>query len=182
VEQVYDGMLAKACEDDLARRTDRAAGVERALIDAGEANADFAATSEDAVKSVSTSFEGAFKGFMTGAKAAGDVFTGLADTILEQLARIASQQLLSPLTDSLFGLLGGLFGFAKGAVFDAPGASEAVMPLRRDSAGRLGVNASGLGGGSPVTVTVIDKAPGTEARALPGLGWEVRAEAEVRDA
>ncbi|EDL5735695.1 hypothetical protein CWG78_24450, partial [Salmonella enterica subsp. enterica serovar Halle] len=45
--------------------------------------------------------------------------------------------------------------FAKGGVFAEAG-EEAIMPLTRDSAGRLGVRAQGGGGVAPVINTIIN--------------------------
>lgn len=51
-----------------------------------------------------------------------------------------------------------MFKFAKGGKFGVMGEAgpEAVMPLHRSPDGSLGVRADGMGGGSPVTVNVIN--------------------------
>ncbi len=54
--------------------------------------------------------------------------------------------------------------FAKGGVFAEAGA-EAIMPLTRDSAGRLGVRAQGGGGVSPVINTTVNVDAGGSATA-----------------
>lgn len=52
--------------------------------------------------------------------------------------------------------------FAKGGVFAEAGA-EAIMPLTRDSAGRLGVRAQGVGGMAPVINTTVNVDAGGSA-------------------
>ena len=52
--------------------------------------------------------------------------------------------------------------FAKGGVFAEAGA-EAIMPLTRDSAGRLGVRAQGSGGMAPVINTTVNVDAGGSA-------------------
>ncbi|ETD86683.1 phage tail tape measure protein [Rhodobacter capsulatus] len=55
-----------------------------------------------------------------------------------------------------------LFAFAKGTGLMGEAGPEAILPLDRDSTGKLGVRASG-GAGAPVTVNVYNNAPGTKA-------------------
>lgn len=55
------------------------------------------------------------------------------------------------------------FPFAKGVGLMGEAGEEAILPLDRDGSGRLGVRASG--GGSDVTVNVINNANGTKATA-----------------
>ncbi|WP_241772775.1 phage tail tape measure protein [Rhodobacter capsulatus] len=55
-----------------------------------------------------------------------------------------------------------LFAFAKGAGLMGEAGPEAILPLDRDSTGKLGVRASG-GASAPVTVNVYNNAPGTKA-------------------
>ena len=112
----------------------------------------------------------------TGKMAFGDMVT----SILKDLARMVIQKsIVGPLFDGLMKLLpfadGGVFGaqpFAAGDVFNTPtyfkfasggamkngvlgeAGPEAIMPLRRGADGRLGVAASGAGGGVAVNVTV----------------------------
>lgn len=55
-----------------------------------------------------------------------------------------------------------LFAFARGAGLMGEAGPEAILPLDRDSTGKLGVRASG-GAGGPVTVNVYNNATGTKA-------------------
>ena len=106
-------------------------------------------------------------------------FKKLADSIIEQFARIAIQQtIISPLTgwfEGLFSAKGNvlengkhLTAYAKGGVIDSPHfkymanggiavagekSAEAILPLKRGSDGKLGVTSQG-GGSNVVNVTV----------------------------
>ena len=62
--------------------------------------------------------------------------------------------------------------FAKGGVFAEAGA-EAIMPLTRDSAGRLGVRAQGGGGVAPVINTTINVDAGGSATAHTSSSGDV---------
>lgn len=57
-----------------------------------------------------------------------------------------------------------VFAFAKGAGVFAEAGPEAIMPLKRDAAGRLGVSADGMGG-SGVVINIHNNASGTQATA-----------------
>ena len=141
--------------------------------------------------------KGAFKGledqlvsFVTTGKLN---FADLANSIIQDIARIAIQQvIIAPLlkgTASLFGIPlanGGVFAqngiqkFARGGIVDKPtlfpfangtglmgeAGPEAILPLRRGRDGRLGVDAGGGGGGINVTVNV--DATGTKAQGDDG--------------
>jgi lambda family phage tail tape measure protein len=141
--------------------------------------------------------KGAFKGledqlvsFVTTGKLN---FADLANSIIQDFARIAIQQaIIAPLVKgvgSLFGIPfanGGVFAqngiqkFARGGIVDKPtlfpfangtglmgeAGPEAILPLRRGRDGRLGVDAGGGGGGINVTVNV--DATGTKAQGDDG--------------
>ena len=147
---------------------------------------------------VADSVKGAFKGledqlvsFVTTGKLN---FADLANSIIQDFARIAIQQaIIAPLLGGV-GKLFNLPGFAKGGVFAQNGIQpfarggivdkptlfpfangtglmgeagpEAILPLRRGRDGRLGVDAGGGGGGINVTVNV--DATGTKAQGDDG--------------
>lgn len=134
--------------------------------------------------------------FLNVAKEGSAAFGDLAESILEDLARIAIQRkIVGPAFDSLFATEstttstpvanangnafsgGNVVPFAKGGVVDSPigfpmkggknglmgeAGPEAIMPLKRDSSGRLGVAASGGGQGGGVTVNIINQTPDSE--------------------
>ena len=120
-------------------------------------------------------------------------FADLANSIIQDIARIAiNQVIIAPLLKgaaSLFGIpfaKGGVFAqngiqpFARGGIVDKPtlfpfangtglmgeAGPEAILPLRRGRDGRLGVDAGGGGGGINVTVNV--DATGTKAQGDDG--------------
>lgn len=113
-------------------------------------------------------------------------FSSLANSIIEDMARIAIQQTV---TKPLMGALSGFFGFANGGAFGSGGIQafasggafsnsivssptlfkfasgtglmgeagpEAIMPLSRGADGKLGVHASGFGGGGGMVVNIIE--------------------------
>jgi lambda family phage tail tape measure protein len=138
---------------------------------------------------VADSVKGAFKGledqlvnFVTTGKLN---FADLANSIIQDIARIAIQQaIIAPLVGGVGKLFklpgfanGGVFAqngiqkFARGGIVDRPtmfpfangtglmgeAGPEAIMPLRRGRDGRLGVAAGGGGGGINVNVSVDAK-------------------------
>lgn len=116
-------------------------------------------------------------------------FKSLANSIISDLVRIQIQETmtsaLKPLMNSAVKAIGSIFGFSQGGtpggvsawrnqVVDKPtffafanggvmgeAGPEAIMPLKRGPDGSLGVS----GGGSNVTVNVINNAKGTKATA-----------------
>jgi len=102
VEAVHGERIAKALAEDLRRRTDWAAGIQRGLADLKAAAADFAATAEAAVKGWSSEGQNAFVAFArTGRLEVG----GLADFVVEQFAKIAYQRTLQGPLDTLGGFI-----------------------------------------------------------------------------
>jgi tape measure domain-containing protein len=133
---------------------------------------------------VGSAVVGAFKGiedqlttFVTTGKAN---FRDLANSIIADITRIAIRQaIIRPIVGALFpdlkkSAMGNVFAqngiqkFARGGIIDKPtvfpfakgiglmgeAGPEAIMPLRRGSDGRLGVEAAGGGGGVNVVVNV----------------------------
>lgn len=129
-------------------------------------------------------FGSALSSALTGAVTSGGKLDGVLKTLLSRLSKLALNAALKPienaLTKALGGALGGAFGggasitpFAKGGVFGSPqmfgfgggglggrlgvmgeAGPEAVMPLARDGAGRLGVRMQGGHSAPNVTVNV----------------------------
>lgn len=115
-------------------------------------------------------------------------FSDMTQSIVSDLIEMAAyQNITKPLFEGAGNFFSGLFPNAKGGVYSSPSLSaysggvydsprvfafargagvfgeagpEAIMPLSRDSSGKLGVKAQGAGG---VTVNVINNATGTQA-------------------
>ena len=110
VQTVFDGLLAEAYEDDLERRTDWQAGLERGLREMGDGLTDWASATQNLVTGWGEGLEEVFVNFArTGKLEVGD----LVDFTLSELARLAYQRSIQPAVggvfDMLAGGLGGLF-------------------------------------------------------------------------
>lgn len=122
------------------------------------------------------SLEEGLNGIIMGTQSVSKAFRSMAASIISDLMRIAIQQaIMAPLKGMLGGLFadggafeGGVQKFATGGVVTRPtlfpmarGAGlmgeagpEAIMPLKRGPNGKLGVEASGAGGGGTQNVVV----------------------------
>lgn len=116
VQSIFDEKVAEAYRADLERRDDWQAGVERAFLKL----TDDAMTWADVSESIITKFgQSGEEAFVKLAKTGKLSFGGLADFIIEQLARLAYQQMILPGLNAMFGsIFPGL----------APAASAAAIP------------------------------------------------------
>lgn len=127
--------------------------------------------------------ERAFEGVMSSVRGegGGEGGWGLAGRVASTAAS-AGSGLWSGIS-SVASSIGGFFGFAQGGVMDGgrvlehptffplagggrglaaeAGNPEAVLPLKRDSSGRLGISAPGIGGGTSISVTVNNHGSGS---------------------
>jgi hypothetical protein len=144
----------------------------------------------DIGRELGMTFSSAFEDAIIGGKKFDEVLQSIAVDIQRIMIRkTITEPLAQGMTDMLKGFdLGSLFMNADGGVYDSPSLSqysggvydspqyfkfakgagmfaeagpEAIMPLRRDSAGMLGVSAVGAG----TTVNVYNQAPGVQATA-----------------
>lgn len=151
--------------------------------------------------SIETNFGNAFADMVTGAKSAKEAFSGMATSILSDMARLFAQRAASNLIGSLFGGFGGgavslnaaggvyaspslsaysgtvvdkptLFAFAHGAGLMGEAGAEAILPLRRGSDGKLGVQAQGAATQS-ISVSVAVDARGTQVSSDSAQGQKV---------
>lgn len=111
VDVIFNDKLAKAYEDDLNRRTDWAAGVQRASLQMTKDTQNMAKFSETALKDFDAEGEKIFTDLnMTGKERIAD----LVNFILEQLVKLAYQRFLAgsinQLGTSLFDMLGNILG------------------------------------------------------------------------
>jgi phage-related minor tail protein len=129
-------------------------------------------------------------------------FASFARSAAASLAQIITQQLIiRSLAAFGFGAAdgavvpGGVETFARGGIVSKPTlfamggggvglmgeeSAEAIMPLRRDKSGRLGVSASGAGtsGAGGIVINVVNNAensPNNDARMARAIGQQVRA-------
>ena len=140
---------------------------------------------QEAWVSAIKSTEDALVDFVTTGKLS---FTDLANSIIRDIVRIALQKsIIKPLTGFIDGLFsangsafdfGGVRKFATGGVVSGPtpfaysgglgvmgeAGPEAIMPLKRLSNGRLGVEAHGGGGGSQQNVSVTVNVEGGNSK------------------
>ncbi|ANK79384.1 MAG: hypothetical protein TEF_00220 [Rhizobiales bacterium NRL2] len=119
VERIHDGMLAEAYREDLDRRTDWAAGIERAMAEAEAVQGDWAAVSEDLFNRATRSAEDFFVGLVQGKASLSD----FVDFAVAELARLAFQMSISPILQQGLGELGGIIGELFGLGSPAAGAA-----------------------------------------------------------
>ncbi|PJK29339.1 tape measure protein [Minwuia thermotolerans] len=106
VERIHEGMLAEAYREDLDRRTDWAAGIERAMAEAEAVQGDWAAVSEDLFDRATRSAEDFFVRLVQGKASLSD----FVDFAVAELARLAFQMSISPILQQGLGELGQIFG------------------------------------------------------------------------
>lgn len=137
VETIYQERLRKAYEDDLARREDWAAGVERALIKVEDDMKTWADVAEDLVTGWAKQGEDAFVAFGRSGKLS---VQDLIDFTLEQFLRLQYQQTVAP-------LMNGFSSWITGAIGSALGVPGAAAPVSTNHTGSPGVMRSyNLGG------------------------------------
>ncbi|BCW89957.1 hypothetical protein sos41_31250 [Alphaproteobacteria bacterium SO-S41] len=93
IDQIFNGMVADAYEEDLRRRTDWASGLKRGLMDLRRDSLDFARTSEDGLRSMSSAGEDAWRRLVTTGKTSLDE---LLSAFLDTLAKMSWQRLVQP--------------------------------------------------------------------------------------
>lgn len=159
VESIFQQRLPAAREQDLLNATDWASGVERALQRMKKEAADMATLAEDALVNTFASGEDALMSFIETGQLN---FRNFVASISRDLARLAFNRAFTAAFSAIFPSAQGnafangkVIPFAKGGVVAAPtvvpmasmaeAGPEAIMPLKRDRAGRLGVSLSGGG-------------------------------------
>jgi hypothetical protein len=142
--------------------------------------ADLRVAGSELSESLSSSFEGAFSSFLSGAKSGQDAFGDFADFVKTKIADLLAQrftsQFVMPLFDSILGAVGlGAAPAVAGVgtarlssdVLKGPGLSLARGPSgARRGESEAGAKAAPLGGrpGGDVTVNVINNAQGATAK------------------
>lgn len=148
---------------------------------------------ESAKKAAQSSLYDWIRSAKGGKDAINDFGQHVLDTFARIASQRFADAVFNPIIDSLVGsIFGPVTANAKGAVYSGPGISaysgtivdrptlfafskgtglmgeagpEAILPLDRDSSGKLGVRAIGSAGGA-VTVNVYNSVPGTKASAV----------------
>jgi phage-related minor tail protein len=185
-----------------------------ALKDQYAAQGKFASEVASTVKS---SMDGLFTSIFDGSNSAGEAVASLAKKLAAMLAQEGAYRLLASFMPSIFGAAGAIpllknangnafsggrvTAFANGGVVGSPtlfpmyggtglmgeAGPEAILPLTRGPGGKLGVQASGRGGGGDVAIALNINAQGAQQgvaeeiavqlqRALPKLSKAIRAE------
>lgn len=107
VATIYDEMLAEAYAEDLERRTDWQAGIERGLQELAENARTWASTIDEVlVGSIERGEDAWVEWVMTGRASLTDV----VNFAIEEFARLAYQQAIQPALQGVFGLLSGSGG------------------------------------------------------------------------
>jgi|GEM_PF-5721531 len=141
VQTIYDERLKKAYEDDLKRRDDWAAGIERGLISAEDNLTTWADTAEELVTGWGKAGEDAFVNFSkTGKAEIGD----LVEFALEQFARMAFQQTVQPGMNQAMGWLTQGLGSWLGGSLGSSAPTTSIRPVGRPAS--LSTNHTGSPG------------------------------------
>ncbi len=116
VDIVFNDMVASAYEEDLRRRTDWAAGVERAFIDLKREGQDFASVAERSIKDASATI----KDELISAALSGEAsFDRLGDAFARMIMEMAYQKYLASQVEGAVGwavdIIGSVFGLGGGA-------------------------------------------------------------------
>ncbi|MGH6887993.1 MAG: phage tail length tape measure family protein [Rhizomicrobium sp.] len=162
---IFNADMAKFYTDDLARRTDWAAGVQRGLNQLTSETANWAKTSQDLVTGLSSHFEDDLAQMVvTGQNTLQDFFTWFA----EQLVKMMYQEYMATSMNAMFGWivggLGDLMGAGAGAGGGAGGGEGEIFGAgTMHDGGIVGRDASVV---RSVPISVFDGAP-----RYHGGGW-----------
>lgn len=154
---IFNSDMAKFYQEDLARRTDWASGVERGLDTLTKDTGNWAKTSESLVTGFSNEFEDDLAKMVATGQ---DTLTDFFQWIVEQLVKLAYQQYLANSFNSLFGSIVSAIGDAIGA------GSGAVTSTAGTGSGTIGVGIHHAGGtaGEPQVTRQVPMALFADAR------------------
>jgi hypothetical protein len=129
VDLIFNDMVAKAYDDDLARRTDWAAGVERAFNAMSKDTADWAKTSEDLVKASGAEIEKTFEDAAASGKlSTADLQQFVIKKLFELLWQISGLQgAFNTIFKTLFSGLGNVLGSFGLPGFTAPVGHQGLL-------------------------------------------------------
>lgn len=151
VETIFNDMVASAYEEDLRRRTDWAAGVQRAFIDLKRESEDFASVAERGIKDAAATI----KDELISAALSGEAsFDRLGDAFGRMILEMAYQKYLASQVEGAVGwavdLVGSLFGLGS--------STGAISGSGSGIGGGIGKRHSGSMGRDPFTsITTLPK-------------------------
>lgn len=138
LELVTRDAIARIYDEDLRRRTDWAAGVERTLRDLQHEATDFAAVAEDGLRDIAQAGEQWFMDLATKGEMS---FDRLLESFLNMAAKMEFQQLIQPGLNSLLGMaasgLGSLLGVESGPLSNGWGHEGHTGMIAGVSGGRM---------------------------------------------
>lgn len=156
VETIFEERLAEAYREDLERRTDWAAGIERGMMNIGDDMMTFADASQNILEDWSKAGE---EQFLSLAKTGKASVSDLVDFALDQFLRLAYQQAVAPGLNNLFSVGLNALGSALGGI----GPGGGVTAVQSHAGSQIGVGGvqRSYGSGAPlraderITVTTL---------------------------
>ena len=107
VQDIFNSKLAKAYTDDLARRKDWEAGVERGMQDLTKQTSDYAAQAQSFLQGFTQQAKNGFVQLAMGSKT---VMANFFQWLQQELLKLAYQRFLAPMVDNLAGNITGMLG------------------------------------------------------------------------
>ena len=163
VDEIYNGMMSDAYKADMDQSKEWSDGVIRGLRSVSAEARDMASQSERAVTNFANTSENEFVSLMRGTKSVSEAFSSMADSIIDDLLRIAWQKTIAdPVGDAFGGILESILKGSVGGVEMADNPNVAIA------------HTGGMAGSSnlarrSVPAGVFKNAPRFHTGGMPGL-------------